>query len=64
MKHFLLFSILVVLSSAAAAPAEAQQIEIATQAARVKHCVQSAFNGKRIFNLVRSDGSPWNWVSR
>jgi class I fructose-bisphosphate aldolase len=34
---------------------EAQQIEIATQAARVKHCVQSAFNGKRI--IVFSGGA-------
>ena len=34
---------------------EAQSIDIATQAARVKHCVQSAFNGRRI--MVFSGGA-------
>jgi fructose-bisphosphate aldolase, class I len=34
---------------------EAQQIDIATQAARVKHCVQSSFNGRRL--IVFSGGA-------
>jgi class I fructose-bisphosphate aldolase len=34
---------------------EAQKIDIATQAARVRHCVQSAFNGRRI--MVFSGGA-------
>ena len=34
---------------------EAENIDIATQAARVRHCVQSAFNGRRI--MVFSGGS-------
>lgn len=34
---------------------EEQQIDIATQAARVKHCVQSSFNGRRL--IVFSGGA-------
>jgi class I fructose-bisphosphate aldolase len=34
---------------------EAQQIDIATQAARVRHCVQSAFDGRRL--MVFSGGA-------
>lgn len=34
---------------------ESEEIDIATQAARVKHCVQSVFNGKRI--IVFSGGA-------
>lgn len=34
---------------------EAEKIDIATQAARVKHCVQSSFNGRRI--IVFSGGA-------
>ncbi len=34
---------------------EAQAIDVATQAARVKHCVQSSFNGRRI--IVFSGGA-------
>ncbi len=34
---------------------QAQEIDVATQAARVKHCVQSAFNGRRI--MVFSGGA-------
>ena len=34
---------------------EAQKIDISTQAARVRHCVQSAFNGRRI--MVFSGGA-------
>jgi class I fructose-bisphosphate aldolase len=34
---------------------EAQKIDIATQAARVRHCVQSAFNGRRL--MVFSGGA-------
>jgi class I fructose-bisphosphate aldolase len=34
---------------------EAQGIDIATQAARVRHCVQAAFNGRRI--MVFSGGA-------
>jgi class I fructose-bisphosphate aldolase len=34
---------------------EAQKIDIASQAARVRHCVQSAFNGRRI--MVFSGGA-------
>jgi class I fructose-bisphosphate aldolase len=34
---------------------EAQKIDVATQAARVKHCVQSSFNGRRL--IVFSGGA-------